>query len=146
MDSTSENLISLTEASKLTPYSSDYLGLLVRKGKLEGCKKDGKWWTEKWAVEKYLKETAASSYQYQKSLNVKVPEAEIKKAEVNFRWATVLLGVIILGSLAVWGFSGSRKNTLADSQFTVVKDAENNLIIYADNPDEIKSVKVMKAE
>ena len=85
MDPKSINLISLTEASKLTPYSSDYLGLLVRKGKLEGCKKDGKWFTEKWAVEKYLKETAASSYQYQKSLNVKVPEAEIKKAEVNFR-------------------------------------------------------------
>ena len=146
MDPKSVNLISLTEASKLTPYSSDYLGLLVRKGKLEGCKKGGKWWTEKWAVEKYLNEVAVSSYEYQKNLNVKVPEAEIKKAEVNFRWATALLAIVILSGLAIWGLTGRSKNILADNQFTVVKDAENNVTIYTDNPDKIKSVKVMGRE
>lgn len=146
MDPNSENLITLTEASKMTPYSSDYLGLLVRKGRLEGVKKEGKWYTEKWVVEKYLNDAAEASYEHQKNLNVKVPEAEIKKAEVNFRWAIILLAVIIFGGLIIWAISGSRKNVLPQDQFTVVKDADNNLTIYVDNPEEIKSVKVMKAE
>ena len=76
-----EKFISLNEASRLTPYSSDYLGLLVRKGKLEGEKIDGKWMTSKRAIEVYLQKTAESSYTHQQTLNVKIPAEEIKKVE-----------------------------------------------------------------
>lgn len=34
------------------------------------------------------------------------------------------------------------RNANIRNEFTIVKDNENNLIIYADHPDDIKSVKV----
>lgn len=46
--------ISLTEASKLTPYSQEYLSLLARKGKLETVKFGRNWKTTRKAVEEYL--------------------------------------------------------------------------------------------
>jgi hypothetical protein len=52
------NYISLQEASEYTPFDSNYLGLLIRKGWLFGIKKKGKWYTTQKAVEQYMKNFA----------------------------------------------------------------------------------------
>ncbi len=48
------DLISLTDASKLTPYSQEYLSLLARKGRLHALKKGKDWVTTRKDIEEYL--------------------------------------------------------------------------------------------
>jgi hypothetical protein len=133
-----EKLLSLSEASKNTPYSADYLSLLVRKNKLAGEKKDGKWYTSKKAIDDYLKKVAEASYERQETLNVKIPAAENKKALINLKWAAALAAVVII-SFLVWGLGVKKVN----QEFVVEKDAKNNLIIHADDPSSIGSVTVV---
>jgi hypothetical protein len=133
-----EKLLSLSEASKTTPYSSDYLSLLVRKNKLEGVKKEGKWYTSKQAVDEYLQKVAAASFERQETLNVKIPAAENKKALINLKWAVALAVVAIVG-FVFWGLGAKKEN----QEFIVEKDAKNNLIIHADDPESIGSVTVV---
>jgi len=56
----SEHLISLSEATKLTPYSQEYLGYLVRKGKIEAIKISRDWMTTKEIVFEYVKKQKAA--------------------------------------------------------------------------------------
>ncbi len=138
MGENQENLISLQEASKLSPYSVDYLRLIIRKRKLEGIKKDGKWFTTRKAIESYVTGVAEAGYLRREELNVSIPAEENRKALTNLKWA-LALAVIVIISLFVWGFGG--KNS--DQKYLVEKDVNNNLIIHADNPDEIGSVTVV---
>jgi hypothetical protein len=133
-----EKLLSLSEASKMSPYSADYLSLLVRKNKLAGVKKDGKWYTSKAALDDYLQKVAAASFERQETLNVKIPAVENRKALINLKWAVALAGIVIVGFL-IWGL-GSKK---VNQEFVVEKDAKNNLIIHADDPSAIGSVTVV---
>jgi len=133
-----EKLLSLSEASKMSPYSADYLSLLVRKNRLAGVKKDGKWFTTKEAVDEYLKKVAEASYERQETLNVKIPAVENRKALINLKWAVALTAVAII-SFVFWGL-GVRKSS---QEFIVEKDAKNNLIIHADDPSTIGSVTVV---
>src|SRR3989344_1579138 len=50
----SEQFISLSEASKNTPYSQEYLSLLARKGKIVSKKIGRNWYTTRLAVEEYI--------------------------------------------------------------------------------------------
>jgi hypothetical protein len=143
MKEDNNRLISLKEASKMTPYSSEYLGLLVRKGKIEGQKLGGKWMTTPNAVDFYLKKAAESSYEHQQNLNVKIPAEEIKKATTNFRWVMILLIGIILTGLITWKIMDDKKNENIRAKYRLVEDSSGNITIYADNPDEVKSVKVV---
>jgi hypothetical protein len=144
MEGVINSLISLREASKMTPYSSEYLGLLVRKGKLEGQKIEGKWMTTTQAVDSYLKKTAESSYQHQQDLNVKIPAEQIRKAVVNFRWALALLLGIILTGLTTWKIMDDKRNANIRVKYRITEDNDGNITIYADKPEEVKSVNVMQ--
>ncbi len=133
-----KKLITLQEASKDSPYSADYLSLLVRKGKLEGFKKDGKWWTTKEVVEKYTDRVAEANYRRQESLKANIPALEQKKAIVNLKWAFAL--VLIIGLVIIsWNYRGVN----SESDITVERDGKNNLIIHADNPEEVGSITVV---
>jgi|GEM_PF-5144167 len=62
-----KKLITLLEASRMTPFDANYLGLLIRKKKLFAVKKNGKWYTTKEAIKKYMavnarKETVMEAY------------------------------------------------------------------------------------
>ena len=131
-------LISLEEASKMSTYSANYLGLLVRKNRLEGVKKEGRWHTTKEALDGYLKKVAEASYQRQETLNIKIPAVENREALINLKWAFILAvaGIIIF---VVWGLGAKKTN----QEFVVEKDAKNNLIIHADDPSAIGSVTVV---
>ena len=50
-----EEYISLAEASKISPYSQEYLSLLARKGKLETIKLGRNWVTTRKAIKEYMK-------------------------------------------------------------------------------------------
>jgi hypothetical protein len=52
----SANLISLSQASKFTPYSIEYLSLLARKGKLKAVKVSRDWLTTEEAVLAYVRQ------------------------------------------------------------------------------------------
>lgn len=138
MDKSENKLISLEEASKMTPYSANYLGLLVRKNRLEGVKKEGKWYITKEVLEGYLKKVAESSYQRQETLNIKIPALENREALINLKWA-LILAVAGITIFMIWGLGTKKEN----QEFIVEKDARNNLIIHADDPTTIGSVTVV---
>ena len=48
-----EKFMLLSEAAKDTTYSSKYLNLLIRQGKLEGYKDGRNWLTTKESIERY---------------------------------------------------------------------------------------------
>ncbi len=51
----SGNLISVSQAAKLTPYTGEYLSLLARKGKLKAFKISRDWITSRDVVLEYVK-------------------------------------------------------------------------------------------
>lgn len=137
-------LISLKDASKATPYGADYLSLLVRKGKLEGYKREGKWYTTEGAVRSYLQKTAESSYEHQQNLNVKVPADEIRKAKINYRWATVLLLVVLFSGILIWKILDDKNTENIRNKYRISEDKDGNMTIFVPNPALIKSVNVMQ--
>jgi len=53
-------ILTLAEASKLTPYSQEYLSLLARKGALGAFKQDRNWVVTRTDLDRYLKSAAKS--------------------------------------------------------------------------------------
>jgi hypothetical protein len=49
-----KKVISLSEASKIYGYHSDYLSSLIRKGEIKGKKVGGNWFTTEEAIKEYL--------------------------------------------------------------------------------------------
>lgn len=47
----------LAELAKTTDYSVNYLGLLIRQGRIEAVKREGRWYATQAAIEKYMQET-----------------------------------------------------------------------------------------
>jgi hypothetical protein len=140
------DFITLKEASKLTPYSAEYLGLLIRKEKLEGYKKNGKWFTTESAVKKYLQRAAEYSYEHQQSINVKIPADEIKQAKTRFRWILAFALMILFFALFIWKIQDDNRNANVRNKYVLTEDKDGNLTIYANNPSQVKSVKVMQKE
>lgn len=139
MNSNKEKLLSLKEISKKSPYSSDYLSLLVRKKKLKGVKKEGKWMTTEKNLEDYLEKVAQSNYKYQESLNVKIPAIESKKALVNLKWGILLVIIFSVSFL----FLRLDANSSEKSDVRVEKDQNNNLTIYLDDPNSVGEVTII---
>lgn len=141
-------LITLKEAAKMTPYSQEYLGLLVRKGRLYGEKIGGKIYTTEEGVKTYLKRAAEYSYDHQQKLNVEIPAEEIKKAGINLKWALALLGVtvilLLIGGMVFWKIQDDKKLELIRNKYVIQEDANGNITILANDPSQVKSVKVEK--
>jgi hypothetical protein len=140
------DLISLKEASKMTPYSADYLSLLIRKEKLEGYKINGKWFTTETDVKKYLQRAAEYSYEHQQNINVKIPADEIKQAKIRFRWVLAFALMILFFALFIWKIKDDQKNENVKNKYLLTEDKDGNITLYADDPTQVKSVKVMKKE
>lgn len=51
----SDNLISVSQAAKLTPYSAEYLSLLARTGRLKAVKINRDWITTRQEILEYVK-------------------------------------------------------------------------------------------
>jgi len=49
-----KKVISLNEAAKMSGYTQDYLGFLVRKGEIKGMKKGRAWFTTEEEIKNYI--------------------------------------------------------------------------------------------
>ena len=64
----SDNLISISQAAKLTPYSAEYLGLLARKGKIKAIKISRDWLTTHDAIKEYVQKQKNRHFERIKTL------------------------------------------------------------------------------
>jgi hypothetical protein len=148
MEQNQLKLISLRDAAKMAPYSQEYLGLLVRKGKLFGEKIGGRLYTTEEALKNYLQKTAEASYEHQQRLNVEIPAEEIKKAGINLKWALALLGVtvllILVGVVIFFKIQDDRRTEMLRNKYFIQEDNSGNVKIFTDYPEQVKSVKVEK--
>ncbi len=58
-----KKVISLNQAAKLSGYSQDYLGFLIRQGDIKGVKMGRSWFTTEGEVKKYISKREARSRQ-----------------------------------------------------------------------------------
>jgi hypothetical protein len=141
MSDSKEKLISLNEASRMSPYTANYLGLLIRKGKLKGYKNGLKWCTTETDLKDYLSRVAEASYQHQENLNVKIPAQENKKALTNLKWSLIIIILFIIGAIIIWRI----EKQIGSNDIYVEKNGKD-LIIHVDDPNSIGAVTVVPKE
>ena len=141
MNNQKENLITLEEASKMTPYTADYLGQLIRKEKLEAWKEKGKWRTSREAVERYLQKVAEASYEHQKKLTEKIPVAQRKRILVNLKWVLASFFVIVAAGVLYgsYAYIDSKKNGVC-APYEVTEDKNGNEVIRVGNKEYVSNV------
>ncbi|MFH1867271.1 MAG: hypothetical protein ABIJ81_04290, partial [Patescibacteria group bacterium] len=76
------DLISLSKAASLTPYSQEYISLLARKGKLLAWKKGRNWFTTNQAVSDYLTKQAKEAQAEYKKKTAFTPEIAKTEPEI----------------------------------------------------------------
>jgi hypothetical protein len=147
MTNIGSNLINLKEASEMTPYSDEYLGLLIRKGKIGGIKKLGRWYTTEEDVRQYMRKVAEASYAHQENLNVPIPAVKIKQASQNLKWLFSLIAIVVISAITIayMYFSNQKRNESCD-RYQVTKDESGNLIISVDKDEDFKNVLVTPRE
>src|SRR5262244_1385185 len=107
MTSDSKKYISLKEAARLSGYSSDYVGQLIRSGKLEGKQvfSNVAWMTTEEALQKYLRrlnEPAGGKNLLQAFADMMRRSISITSAYTALNWgASVLLGLFIVFLISV---------------------------------------------
>jgi hypothetical protein len=129
MNNQEKKLITLEEASQATPYTADYLGQLIRKGRLEAWKEKGRWRTTKIAVEEYMLKVAEESFEHHETLAEKIPELN-RNFQSKWKWAYVGLGAIFIaaGIFGSYAFFGAKEAGVCKS-FEVARDENGNQII-----------------
>lgn len=100
-----EGYITLKEASELFGYSPDYIGQLIRKGKIEGKQvyANVAWMTTKDALDEYLaREKTGNTKQNDATLLTRVTRIILKEQSVFFAtWALRVLIPILIATLIV---------------------------------------------
>ena len=115
MTSDSKKYISLKEAAKISGYSSDYVGQLIRSGKLEGKQvfSNIAWMTTEEAMQNYLRrqsEPAGQKNWLQVFVDKMRSPISITSAYTSVNWAaSVLLGLFIVFLISVIAISVDRK-------------------------------------
>ncbi len=140
-------MISLREAVKLSPYSQEYLGLLVRKGKMYGEKVGGKIYTTESALKDYIRQAAIAKQEYQQRFNVEIPPEEAKQP-LSLKWRLALLGVafllVLVGGVIFWKIRDDQRSETIRNKYTISEDNDGHITLYADFPEKVKSVEVKK--
>jgi len=125
-----KKLITLGEASGLTPFDANYLGLLIRKKRLFGIKQKGKWYTTREAVKEYMSQNARRE---------KVTEVYKRRISNTMLLSTVVAILLFVGVFS--GFIFAEKPAIT----SVVKDdaylvssleasaEDNNAFIVSEN-------------
>jgi hypothetical protein len=115
MTSDPKKLISLKEAAKISGYSSDYVGQLIRSGKIEGKQvfSNVAWMTTEEAVQKYLRREdgpAGSKNLLAKFVDMTRRSISVTSAYTAVNWAaSILLGLFIVFLISVIAISIDHK-------------------------------------
>ena len=107
--------ISLKEASKLSGYSADYVGQLIRNGKLEGKQvfSNVAWMTTEKALHEYMRRQNGDGFSknsYQKFLDTMRASISITNVYAALNWgAVILLGLFTVFLISVIAISVDHK-------------------------------------
>lgn len=139
--------ITLKEAEKLTPYDSNYLGLLVRKKRLKAVKRDGKWMVTKEDVLEYLERVADKTEIQHETIEEKI--AEDKKNRLTWRYVAILVflvGVMVGGFLIFRNSEKTKKIESSNGTYQIEENEDGSLNIYVDTNQKIRSINVVPKE
>jgi len=89
----SGQLISMSQASTLTPYSTEYLSLLARKGKLRAVKISRDWLTTEQAITEYVERQQEKHRNMLSKFNISSQVSSVRTNEyaVNLQESKVIL-------------------------------------------------------
>jgi hypothetical protein len=135
-----KQLITLEEACKLTPYTADYLGQLIRKGRLDAWKEKGRWLTTRIAVEEYMLKVAEESFRHHENLIEKIPEME-KGSPAKWKWAYLALGVILIAGsfFGSYAYLGSKEVGVC-GPYEIAEDKNGNEIVRVGNREYVRNI------
>lgn len=105
-----KNVISLNQAAKISGYTQDYLGYLIRSGEMKGVKKGRAWFTTEEEVKNYL---------FKKK--VRHQEFAIKEFFSPSRIKNIIIVTIII--LVCWFFLSLNNNKNKTVPTDVIKSA-----------------------
>ncbi len=120
--------ISLSEASKISGYNQDYLGSLIRSGKLKGEKIGRNWVTTNEDVEKFLKKSKPKAF-WRIALS----------RFASFAVATVCVAIFLVAAFLILSHvlnTSSTSSTTAEK--TLEKSPTDSLIVVEKNNSEKK--------
>jgi len=135
-----KKLITLEEASKMTPYTADYLGQLIRKGRLDAWKEKGRWHTTREAVEEYMRKVAEESYRHHENLAAMIPDAETR-ISVRWKWAYLALGALFIaaGIFGSYAYFGSKKVGVC-GPYEIARDKNGNEIVRVGGREYVRNI------
>ncbi len=87
-----KKVISLSQASKISGYHSDYLSALIRKGEMQGRKIGGNWFTSEEEIRNYIfKQETRNKKWFIKSF------LYLKRINRGFLYASIALVIFVAG-------------------------------------------------
>ncbi len=140
--------ITLKEAEKLTPYDSNYLGLLVRKKRLRAIKKDGKWMVTREDVLEYLERVSDKAEVQHEIIEEKITEKE-KANRLTWRYVAILIllvGLMIGGFLIFRNSEKSKQINGIKGSYQIEQNDDGSLNIYVDTNQKVRSINVVPKE
>jgi hypothetical protein len=121
----SENLISLSEAARFTPYSPEYLGLLARKGKLEAIKISRDWMTTKEIILAYVQKQKSKQQKFferfqslKNATHIQMTISNAKQAGFAGLKVLIFLGIGIVATSALLTFI--KIGLIPNQQYTII--------------------------
>lgn len=115
-----KKVISLNQAAKISGYTQDYLGYLIRSGEMKGVKKGRAWFTTEEEIKNYL---------FKKK--IRHQEFAIKEFFSKSRIKNIIIVAILIYVSWFFLFSGIHKNENVDvnvNQSAVTSDGEGIII------------------
>ena len=111
-----KNIISLNQAAKMSGYTQDYLGYLIRTGEMKGVKKGRVWFTTEEAVKDYIFKKKV------RSEKLAVKEFFSPTRTRNIIAATII--VFILGFIFISTINKNKDKPVDEIHSAVMSDGE----------------------
>ena len=116
-----KNVISLNQAAKISGYTQDYLGYLIRKGEIRGVKKGRVWFT-----------TVEDVKDYTFKKKIRGEEFAVREFFSPTRTRNIIIATIIIfigGFLLFGSINKDKKNSTNEIHSAITSDGEGVKII-----------------
>lgn len=112
-----KKFISLSEAAKISGYTQDYLGSLIRKGEMKGTKKGNTWFTT---------EEELNNYIFKKKIrNSEFAIREFFSVSRTRNIILVTLVILLLGFSIVLNIKKNKQENIQEIRSAVTSDGES---------------------
>ena len=116
-----KNVISLSQASKISGYTQDYLGYLIRSGEMKGIKKGRIWFTTDEEIQNYLFKKKVRSKKFA------IREFFSSSRITNIVVITIV--IFIVGFIIISNFNKNKVEPVREIHSAVTSDGEGIKII-----------------